>query len=252
MYDKITDPCKYLLNNFPEAQNCLNYLDSRLTKESQELFQFGYFPNVDNLQVLTMLIDEKELVKENLISYRYMEDALFPRTVPILHFENYPLIIPFRDAYGRVIDLIGRTILSEDERTKIGLSKYKYTIKSPKGKYLFGLYENKQNIMDKNSVYIVEGQFDVIKATEKGLKNIVAINGSSMTNYQFSIISRYTDNIFLLLDSDNAGEQGRKNAIDKFGKLANIKNFYLPYGYKDIDEYLNNNDLDSLSFRVEE
>lgn len=252
MYDKIAESCRYLLNNFPDAQNCVNYLDSRLSKESQELFQFGYFPTIDNLQVLTLLVDKNELIETGLLYFREIEDSLSYRTIPIPHFDNYPLIIPCKDSYGRVVDLIGRTLLSDEERKKTGASKYKYTKKSKKGDYLFGLYENKQSIIEKSSVYIVEGQFDVIKAVERGLKNIVAINGSSMTNYQFSIISRYTDNIFLLLDNDEAGGKGRKTAINDFSKLANIKNFYLPDGYKDIDEYLSNNDLDSLSFRVGE
>jgi DNA primase len=112
------------------------------------------------------------------------------------------------------------------------------------------LYENKQHIIDQNCVYVVEGQFDVIKAVEKGFKNIVALGTSNMNSYQFSVISRYTDNIFLLLDNDEAGEKGRKSAISKFGKLANIQNFYLPESYKDIDEYFTKSNDDAVSFVV--
>ena len=85
---------------------------------------------------------------------------------------------------------------------------------------------------------------------EGGIKNIVALGGSNMTHYQFSIINRYTNNIFLLLDNDEAGEKGRKRIIELFGKHANIRNFYVPEPYKDIDEFLSNNNMESLSFIV--
>jgi len=133
------------------------------------------------------------------------------------------------------------------------IPKYKNTSETnafKKGNLLFGLYENKQSIIEKDCVYIVEGQFDVIKAVEKGFTNIVALGNSHMTSYQFSVISRYTDNIFLLLDNDEAGEKGRKRIVEKFGKLANIQNFYLPESYKDIDEYFTKTGDESVSFDI--
>jgi DNA primase len=113
------------------------------------------------------------------------------------------------------------------------------------------LYENKQHILEQNCVYVVEGQFDVIKAVEKGFKNIVALGGANMSPYQFSVISRYTDNIFLLLDNDQAGEKGRKLAVNAFGKLANIRNLFLPKPFKDIDEALTMGGGESIPFVVE-
>ena len=64
MLTPIIDSCKFLLDNFPDAQICRDYLDSRLNKESQELFKFGYFPNVNNIVTLTSLIGE-EIIKDN-------------------------------------------------------------------------------------------------------------------------------------------------------------------------------------------
>ena len=97
-------------------------------------------------------------------------------------------------------------------------------------------------------MYIVEGQFDVIKSYEAGLNNVVALGNSNMSYNQFCLITRYTDNIFLLLDNDEAGEKGRKRIIDCFSKFANIRNFFLPDPYKDIDEFFSNNSLNDLSF----
>lgn len=253
MLDKIVESCQYLLQNYPEARDCKNYLDSRLNQESQDKFQFGFFPGIKHLQVLMDMIGEDTLREEKLFYSKRIEDSLCPRTIQFCYFENHPLILPFRNSYGEIVALVGRTMLPESEWKALKISKYKNTAETPsfkKGNLLFGLYENKHSIIEQNSVYIVEGQFDVIKANEKGFNNIVALGNSHMTSYQFSVISRYTDNIFLLLDNDEAGNKGRKRIVEKFGKLANIQNFYLPESYKDIDEYFTKSGEDAVSFVV--
>jgi len=258
MLEKIVESCSFLLNNYPEAQPSKSYLDSRLKISSQEAFGFGYFPGVENMSVLADLVGEESLRKEKLLFTRDIEDSLFPRKVQSSYFEDYPLIMPFRDPYGKAVGLVGRSLLSDVERSKTKLSKYKNTSESPvfkKGNLLFGLYENKQHILDRGCVYIVEGQFDVIKAYEIGFRNIVALGNSSITSYQFSVISRYSNNLFLLLDNDEAGQKGRKQIISKFGHMANIRNFYIPDDYKDIDEYITKGGVsgqEELSFVVKD
>jgi len=255
MFDKIVESCKYLMDNFPEAQEIKSYVDSRVSADSKETFQFGYFPGIKNLHVLTDIIGEDLLRNNELLYSKDIEDSLCPRTINFCYFEDHPLIMPFKDVYGKQVALVGRSLLSDEERSAKKISKYKNTKESKhfkKGRLLFGLYENKKAILDQNMVYIVEGQFDVIKAKEKGLNNIVALGNSFMTAYQFSVISRYTNNIFLLLDNDVAGEKGRKRIVDMFGKFANIQNFYIPESYKDIDEYLTKSGDTSMSFVVKD
>jgi DNA primase len=255
MFDKIVESCKYLMDNFPDAQEVRSYLDSRVNSKSREMFQFGYFPGINNLQALIDLVGEDSLRKNELFFSKEIEDSLCPRTINFCYFEDYPVVMPFKDAYGNAVALVGRSLLSDEERRDKKISKYKNTKESQyfkKGNLLFGLYENKQSIIDKNCVYIVEGQFDVIKAMEYGLNNIVALGNSSMTLYQFSVISRYTNNIFLLLDNDEAGEKGRKRIINKFGNFANIQNFYIPDGFKDIDDYLTKSGDTEMSFAVKD
>lgn len=258
MLDKIIESCQFLLNNYPEAQASKSYLDSRLNESSQEAFRFGYFPGVQDIPALIDLVGEDLLRQEGLFYTREIEDSLFPRKIPTCYFENYPLIMPFRNPYGQTVGLVGRTLLSDKEQKEKKISKYKNTKESStfkKGNMVFGLYENKQHILDKGCVYVVEGQFDLIKATEVGLRHIVALGTSSMTAYQFSVISRYSNNISLLLDNDLAGEMGRKRIISKFGKYANIRNFYLPDEYKDIDEYITKSKISSfteMSFSVKD
>lgn len=254
MYEKIVESCQFLLDNFPDAQASKSYLDSRLNLESQKKWEFGYFPNIQNLSVLTDLVGEETLMKLELLTSSQIEDSLSPRRVMRDFFEDHPLIMPQRDTYGKVVALIGRTLLDEKTRQVKKIAKYKNTV-FKKGNYLFGLYENKYNILDQGCVYIVEGQFDVIKAVEKGFKNIVALGNSRMSSYQFSVISRYSNNLFLLLDNDEPGQKGRKQIISKYGHMANIRNFYIPEEYKDIDEYITKSEISDyaeMSFLVKD
>ena len=100
---------------------------------------------------------------------------------------------------------------------------------------------------------MVEGQLDVIKASEIGLNNTVALGTNSLSIWQYCLISRYCNNIHLLLDNDEPGQKGRKRIVSKFGGMANIHDFYIPDVYKDIDEYITKgriSDYAELSFLV--
>jgi len=249
MYENVIESCRYLLKNYPAAQDCRDYIDCRLNYESQESFKFGYFPTIDEIVALTSLVDEEYLTEHKLFYKKVISDSLSPREYKYSYFDNYPLVMPFRDAYGRIVAIVGRTLLSDEDRNKKSISKYKNTV-FKKGNYLFGLFEAKKEIVRQNCVYIVEGQIDVIKSIECGFNNVVALGSASMSAYQFSVINRYTNNIFLLLDNDEAGEKGRQSILSKFGRFANIKNFYLPESYKDIDDFFKENTLDDLSLTI--
>jgi DNA primase len=237
MYDKIVESCQFLLHNFPEAREAKTYLNSRLSLEAQDKFQFGFFPDIYNLKAITDLVGDQELRDHKLLFTKTIEDSLFPRTINESYFEHHPLIFPFKDAHGQIVGLVGRSLLSDAELKEKNLSKYRNT-KFKKGQFLFGLHECKQEILDQDLVYVVEGQFDAIKAWERGIKNVVALGTSHMTIYQFSVMSRYTNNIILLLDNDESGQKGRAQIVKKYGDFANIQNWYIPKDYKDIDEYL--------------
>lgn len=246
---EIIKACRYLLNNSHEAQEHLDYLNGRLSAEMQEYFAFGYFPGAKNINLLTSLIEEKKLRKLELLYSYTMRDSVSARILCHCFFENHPLILPYRDVYGNVIAIVGRSLLDDSQRKELEIPKYKNTV-FPKGNHVFGLFEAKESILEKDFVYVVEGQFDVIKARERGIFNIVALGNSNMTPYQLSLICRYTKNIFMLLDNDLAGEKGKKRAIEMFGQIANISNIYLPFGFKDIDEYLKEHSSDTLTFVV--
>lgn len=242
----VVKACRYLIKNSPEAEDCKNYLNSRLDEAAQEKFAFGYFPNTSKLDLIKSFINEDELKRLGLLYTKEVGDSGGAHSFSFGFFENHPLVMPYRDAYGNIVAVVGRTLLDDIERDKVGIAKYKNT-RFTKGDHVFGLYEAKEYIIKSSFVYVVEGQFDVIKAVERGLHNIVSLGSADMSAYQLSLICRYTNNILLLLDNDEAGEKGRKRAIDKYSTFANINNVYLPLGYKDIDEYLKQNDIESMS-----
>jgi len=239
-FEKIAETCHYLLRDFPAANEFRNYIDSRINKESQSKFKFGYFPGSNYIDILSREVGEETLLDLELI-YKYnITDSLFPRQVIFCYFEHHPLIMPYRDAQGEIIGFIGRSLLEEDKRKELKIIKYKNT-GFKKGNTLFGLFEAKQSILENDSVYVVEGQFDTIKAHEVGFTNVVALGNSHMTPYQFALLCRYTKNINLLLDNDDAGEKGRKAAKEKYGRFANIRDWYVPDPYKDLDECIKEN-----------
>lgn len=249
IYDKVITVCRNLLLNFPEAQSIVEYVDKRLSKEAQEKFCFGYFPSNKYIETLLSDISASELSDNSLLYEKIIQDGVANRKVKHSTMEHHNLIMPYRDVYGKIIALVGRSILCDEERKILNIPKYKNT-SFKKGQHLFGLFESKETIIKNNIVYIVEGQFDCIKAHEQGLENIVALGCSDMTFDQFALINRYTDNITLLLDNDLAGNAGSNHIIEKFSKFANIKNMTFPGFYKDLDSYLSDNLVKDFSFLV--
>lgn len=239
-YSEVISYCRELLLTFPQALPFADYLDKRIPKPIQEQFQFGYFPSNDNLNVLLSSIGDAKLASLNLIYERFTEDKECHGTL-----ENHNLILPYKDAYGNIIGIIGRSILSDNERKLLKLPKYKNTSFN-KGNHLFGLYEAKHDILATREVFLVEGQFDCISAQSNGLKNTTAVGSANMTHEQFYLISRYTKNINLLFDNDDAGRSGEERIINQFGKYANIKKIKLPIEYKDVDNFFSENDMSAF------
>lgn len=244
--EQIIKQCRVLLNH-PNAEYHRNYLDNRISHVMQERFIFGYFPGSKDIHLLSDVIGMDALKELGLIYNWDFEDSLGPRTMYVNYFEEQSLVMSYKDVYGRVVALVGRSLLSDKEREDKGIEKYKNT-KFTKGNHLFGLNDARQHIIRNNCVYIVEGQFDVIKAFEKGLMNIVGIGSANMSDYQFTLLCRFTNNIKLLLDNDVAGEKGRRAIKEKYGSFANIQDVHLPSPYKDIDEYLKDNSAQSIEF----
>ncbi len=86
---------------------------------------------------------------------------------------------------------------------------------------------------------MVEGYFDVITSHQAGLTNVVATSGTYLSTKQTMLLSRYCENIKVLFDNDEAGQRASEKFIKRCATDGiNLKEVFLPDGYKDIDEYI--------------
>jgi DNA primase len=208
----------------------LEYLKNRgITNDTIVKYKIGLFPK--DLRKLFQHINPEDLKRHNII---YKADSS--------PFKWHPLVIPIRDADGRPIAIGCRTLLDEEKRKEMGIEKYRNSIYK-KTSHFFGLDCAVSAIRERDRVFVVEGYFDAISAHQKGIYNVVATCGTLLAMRQISLMTRYTNNICLLFDNDNAGYSSAKKIIEKFSKNeisrgVNITCKFTPAGYKDIDEYI--------------
>ena len=230
------------------ANNEYKYLLSRISKNKLEQFAFGYFPTDYSLMI--EFIDEfGKLIKEAPIPI-LKDCGIIYQTEKynkiVSAFKYHSLLIPVFDIYSNPISIIGRTIVSDDIRKTQNISKYKY-LPFQKRRHIYGLNLSYKNIIKKDYVVVVEGQFDFISGFINGIDNIVALGGSKFSFEQIALLKRFTNNFYVLLDNDEAGIAGLesiKKNTGKYGLL--IKQLTLPDEYKDLDEYLKNNQINDI------
>ena len=232
-YQKIVGACQELLSD-PMAASAREYLDSRISRASQREFGFGYFPVTDRLDQLLELVPAEVLVRCDAMYDRHLLGG-FRRHG---HFSDHNLIMPLHDAYGNIVALLGRSLLSGDEQAEAELKKYKYSFGYHNSLFLFGLLQAKEAIINRDLVIGVEGQFDAIACYEVGIENVVALGCSSLSRWQFFQLRRYTPNLLLMLDNDGGGYEGKKKIKEKYSNYATIRTAGIPAGYKDIDEFI--------------
>jgi len=125
------------------------------------------------------------------------------------------IIFPIFDIKSRILGFGGRVF---NETDKLG-AKYVNSPETPiyiKGKNLYGLNLAKEAIRDTDSVIIVEGYLDFIMPFQSGIKNIVASLGTALTVEQIALLKRYTHNVVMVYDSDNAGQMATLRTLDLF------------------------------------
>lgn len=145
---------------------------------------------------------------------------------------NGRITIPVYDQNGDIVSISGRSIYPEIQ------PKYHH-YQCSTTRILFGLYQNKKEIMNQNVIIFTEGQLDVISAWQHGLKVCASTFGSHFSNEQFAIASRYTNQIGILYDNDDAGTMGALSSLEK-------NNIYGDMQIKIINNILNKNeDLDN-------
>lgn len=165
---------------------------------------------------------------------------------------NGRVIFPWLNVSGKVIAFGGRLL---DSRTK-GISQ-KY-VNSPgseiyqKDHALYGIYQAKKAIAKFDLVYMVEGYTDVVSMHQCGIENVVANSGTALSVYQIKLLRRFTSNIVLLYDGDEAGQHAALRGTDMLlSEGMNVKVLLLP-DRKDPDELARNLTAEAFRKYIEE
>lgn len=230
---KVLRACQHLLVGSEQARGARRYLNSRLAQHDQLMWEFGYFPTDDRISELTNLVGKKDLESLNLYYPKFLAGGIAPHG----HFADHNLIMPFRDVHGDIVAFLGRCLLTEEARQENLLHKYKYSTGCHKDLYIYGLDKAKDAIIEQDFVIGVEGQFDCISLHANGIKNAVAFGWANMSKYQMFQLHRYTNNIVLMFDNDEAGQKAKKRVKERYKDIANVKVISPPKEFKDIDEF---------------
>jgi DNA primase len=198
----------HLLRQSKEGAVARDYLAGRgINAETIERFQLGY------------ALDAWEGLKSHLTGRGYTQDDLVAAGLLVKkeetgstydRFRNR-LIIPIRDAQGRVIAFGARALNPND------IPKYLNSPQTPlfdKGETLFGLDMAKKAIRDADRAVIVEGYMDVLSAHQHGNANVVAGMGTALTEAQLKLLKRFTKSFVLALDADTAGDTATLRGIN--------------------------------------
>ena len=200
-----------VLPKFPEATE---YLTGRgLTSETIKSFRVGFAP--DEWRSLGDFLTKKG------ISENVMERAGLIVRSPKGFYDRFRgrVMFPITDSSGRVIAFSGRILKDEAGKTLGASASAKY-VNSPetevfhKSRALFGFSQARDAIRHEDSCVLVEGQMDLILSHQAGVKNAVASSGTALTLEHLEMIKRFTKNIILAFDADNAGIAAAHRAVE--------------------------------------
>lgn len=201
----------HLLLNHKVGEKCRAYLKNRgISHDSIQAFKLGYAP------------DSWESTGKFLLSRGYQEPELVESGLIIPKLKGTKargwydrfrgrVMFPVLDSLGRVVGFSGRTLKDDP-----GIPKY---INSPdslifqKGRLLYGLNLAKDFIREQDQAILVEGNLDVISTHQAGLQRSLAPLGTGFTEAQAKLIQRFTPNLLLAFDNDEAGAKATLSAI---------------------------------------
>jgi len=147
---------------------------------------------------------------------------------------RHRLMFPIRNRQGQVIAFGGRVL--DDSQPKYLNSPE--TALFHKGQELFGLDRAGKVITKAGYAVVVEGYMDALTAWQHGIDNVVASLGTALTTEQVTILKRYTNQVTLCYDADEAGQAATLRAIEVLRRLGMQGGVAVLGGSKDPDDYL--------------
>ena len=215
----------------PEGAAALKYaMDRGMPKSTLTTFGIGYAPDSWTSLVDTLRkkgYTDQELRDSGLVTVSRKNGNLFDR------FRDR-LMFPIIDVRGNVIGFGGRIMKKDDNAAKYLNSPE--TLIFNKRKNLFGLNLAKKTKL--NYLILVEGYMDAIALHQHGFDCAVASLGTSLTEEHAVLLSRYTEQVVLIYDGDEAGQRAAQRAIPMLEKAGLQVKVLQMKDAKDPDEYL--------------
>lgn len=242
-----TDAARFFYNfllKMPASKPALEYLQKRgLSQETIDNWQIGFVP--EQWDLLTQYLLKKghgidDLVASGLTIKR--DNADYASKKGFYDRFRGRIMFPIWDVHDGVVGFTGR-VLVETEKSGGKYVNTPQTALYDKSRIVFALNKAKKEIKAKNLAVLVEGQMDVIACHQAGMTNVVATSGTALTTEQIKMLKRYTNNLSMAFDADNAGEAAARRGIDlAIAQGMNIKIIQIPEGAgKDPDECLKKN-----------
>lgn len=232
--------CLFYQNNLvtEKGKDAIKYLQERgISEEIRKDFQIGLSLNQNSL--FTFFERKKENPKVLADLGLLNQSGLNFHDV----FVNR-IMFPIHNISGEVVGFTGRIYLPNASPPKYLNSKE--TIIFKKGDILFNYHRAKDAIRLEKKVIIVEGNMDAIRMYANGIKNTIALMGTSLTSYQIKELKKLRVPIILMLDNDDAGF----TATYQVGSLLEKENIPVLvvrlHGEKDPDEYILKNGLEAM------
>lgn len=171
------------------------------------------------------------------------------------------VMFPIHSLSGQVLGFGGR-VLRSDQKTAKYLNSPESEIYH-KSKIVYGIFQARKAITQDDRCYLVEGYTDVLSLHEVNIENVVASSGTSLTQEQVRLIKRFTQNITILYDGDEAGIKASIRGIDLvLEEGMNVKIVLLPDGEdpdsyskkvsnEEFTKYLRENETDFIRFKTQ-
>lgn len=228
-----------ILTEHPSGKPGLDYLLKKrnLSSETIKAFNLGFAP--DRFDTLFSYFSKKGVDTETLLKAGLVFST--PRSTYGLkkdsggYMDKFRgrVIFPLTGVDGKVLGFTGRTLSADIQ------PKYLNTAETPiyhKSFFIYGLDRAKVAIKKEGAV-LVEGQMDVVSAHEAGITKVIATSGTSLTQGQLKLLSRYTNDLTFCFDTDTAGIAASFRGIELAENAGfNIKVAIIPAGLKDLDE----------------
>ncbi len=235
LIDKLNKITDYFIRNMNELKSdqAVVYLKSRkLEGEDIKNYKLGFAEK-----------DEKKIIEycknNNISDSDFKKLGLFSEKGNFL-FKNR-IIFPITNFRSEVVGFGGRAL--EDYGPKYLNSSESSIYK--KNRTLYFLPNFLKDIKKNKFAIIVEGYFDVIAFNKLGYSNVASPSGTALTIQQLSQISKYTDEIYLCFDNDDAGIEATKRIVEiknNISKDINLYTILLPTKYKDISDFYESGD----------